>query len=52
MEDGTAMYSVIQYFFPTDGSGYQAISYLYPVEKTSSLANNMEDILATVMPEK
>lgn len=52
MEDGTAVHSVIQYFFPANSGVYQAISYLYPVDEASSLTYNIEDILATVTPAK
>ena len=48
LSNGTDMNSVIQYFFPGDGGGYYAISYLYVVDGGSSLDTSIENVLATV----
>ncbi len=48
LSNGTVMNSVIQYFFPADGSGYHAISYLYAIDGGSSLDNTIEQVLSTV----
>ena len=52
MKNGTVMNSVLQYFFPADGSGYHVISYLYAVDAGSSLDDNIELVLSTVKSAK
>ena len=52
MKNGTVMNSVIQYFFPADGGGYHAISYLYAVDGGSSLDDTIEQVLSTVKTAK
>lgn len=51
MKNGTAMNSVIQYFFPSDG-GYHAISYLYAIDGGSSLEDTIEQVVSTVKTAK
>lgn len=50
LADGTVMNSVVQYFFPADGSGYHVISYLYAVDAETSLDDTIEEVLSTVIP--
>lgn len=48
LQNGTVMNSAIQYFFPADGGGYHAISYLYVVDAGSSLDDTIEQVLSSV----
>jgi len=48
MSNGREMNSVIQYFFPADGGGYYAISYIYEVDAGTSLEANIEQVVSSV----
>lgn len=50
-EEGDAMETAIQYFFPTDESGYYAITYMYYSDMANSLADNLELAMSTVKAE-
>lgn len=50
-EEGDAMETAIQYFFPADGSGYYAITYMYYSDTANSLADNLELVMSTVKAE-
>jgi hypothetical protein len=52
LPNGMEMNSVIQYFFPADGSGYHAISYLYVVDAESSLEDTIEQVVSSVKTVK
>lgn len=48
LPNGVEMNSVIQYFFPADGSGYYAISYLYAVDADSSLEDTIDQVVSSL----
>jgi len=52
LRDGKAMNSVIQFFLHADGSGYQAISYLFVVDAETSLEDMIEQVLPSVKAVK
>lgn len=52
MSNGLAMNSVVQYYFPADGSGYYAIGYLYRVDAGSSLEDTIEQVVSSVKSVK
>ena len=52
LPNGMVMNSGIQYFFPKDGGGYHAISYLYVVDAGSTLEDTIVQVVSSVKTAK